>query len=226
MGKIKIKEEWKKENGNYKCPYCNKEFSKKGIPTHIWRKHGEGKNHNALKNYKGGKVAWNKGLTQETSMIVKKYTKTIKDQFNNGRLGTFTGRVHDEKTIKKMKENPDCGGYRKGSGRGKSGWYKGYWCDSTYELCWLIYNLDKGIIPIRNKEGYEYIYENETHTYYPDFIIDDTIYELKGYETEKDLCKYKSVGNKKLVILKKDDLKEVFEYVKYNYTTNYESLYA
>ena len=124
-----------------------------------------------------------------------------------------------------MKENPNCGGYRKGSGRGKSGWYKGYWCDSTYELCWLIYNLDKGVKPIRNKEGYEYIYENETHTYYPDFIIDDVIYEIKGYETDKDLCKYESIEDKKLVILKKEDLQEVFDYVSIKYTSKYETLY-
>lgn len=26
------------------------------------------------------------------------------------------------------------GGYRKGSGRGKKGRYKGYWCDSSWEL--------------------------------------------------------------------------------------------
>jgi hypothetical protein len=26
------------------------------------------------------------------------------------------------------------GGLKEGTSRGKSGWYKGYWCDSSYEL--------------------------------------------------------------------------------------------
>src|SRR6516164_8460315 len=31
------------------------------------------------------------------------------------------------------------GGIRIGSGRSKSGYYKGIYCGSTYELCWVIY---------------------------------------------------------------------------------------
>jgi very-short-patch-repair endonuclease len=38
-----IQEEWKTEEGKYKCPYCKKEYTKAGISSHIWRKHGEGK---------------------------------------------------------------------------------------------------------------------------------------------------------------------------------------
>ena len=50
-----------------------------------------------------------------------------------------------------MKKNPLSGGLRHGSGRGKKGWYKGYWCDSTWELAWVIYQLDNGKVPVRNK---------------------------------------------------------------------------
>lgn len=38
---IKIEEAWKQSNGNYKCPYCGKEFKKAGIATHIFRSHTE-----------------------------------------------------------------------------------------------------------------------------------------------------------------------------------------
>ena len=41
---IKVLESWKQENGMYKCPHCDKEYVKKGISTHIWRTHGNGKN--------------------------------------------------------------------------------------------------------------------------------------------------------------------------------------
>jgi len=37
------------------------------------------------------------------------------------------------------------GGLRNGSGRSKSGYYKEIYCGSTYELCWVIYNLDHNI---------------------------------------------------------------------------------
>lgn len=133
-------------------------------------------------------------------------------------------RPHTEESIKKLKKN--AGGYRKGSGRGKSGWYKNYWCDSTYELCWLIYQLDIGNKPKRNKKGYEYYYEGNLFKYYPDFILNNIIYEIKGYETNKDKHKYKSVTDMKLEILMKDDLNEIFEYVQNKYETKkYHELY-
>lgn len=72
------------------------------------------------------------------------------------------------------------GGYREGSGRSNSGYYKGIYCGSTYELVWVIYRLDhnlsvtrfSGFIPYDNKK------------YFPDFIDGNIIYEMKGYHTE------------------------------------------
>ncbi len=224
---LKINPEWKQTDGKFKCPICSKKYSKKGIMTHIWRSHEEGKNHNPNIGYETkNRNVWNKGLTKENSDSLKKASITYKNKINNGEIiPYFLGKKHNPETIKKMKNNPNCGGYRKGSGRGKNGWYKGYWCDSTYELCWLIYQLDNDIIPIRNKIGYEYEYNNEKHIYYPDFIINETIYEIKGYETEQDLFKYKSIKKNKLIIIKKEDLLKVFEYVNEKYSKDYKSLY-
>ena len=62
-----------------KCPYCGKEYSKKGIGTHIWRVHGKGKEHNPNKGFENGtRVTWNKGLTKETDDRVKSYGETIR----------------------------------------------------------------------------------------------------------------------------------------------------
>jgi len=37
---MRVDKKWlNKETGKYKCPYCEKEYSKKGISTHIMRKH-------------------------------------------------------------------------------------------------------------------------------------------------------------------------------------------
>ena len=76
------------------------------------------------------------------------------------------------------------GGYRPGSGRGKSGWYRGYWCDSSWELAWIIYHLDRGWTFSRNTEKFAYTYDGVTKNYIPDFVLPDgTFVEVKGYFT-------------------------------------------
>lgn len=116
------------------------------------------------------------------------------------------------------------GGYRKGSGRGKSGWYSGYWCDSSYELAFVIYNIEHNITFKRNEDGFEYYLNGKKHLYYPDFIIDNKYYEIKGYEKNENMVKYSSVPYQ-LIILYENDLHEIISYVKSKYGENFISLY-
>lgn len=113
------------------------------------------------------------------------------------------------------------GGYRNGSGRSKSGYYKGIYCGSTYELCWVIYNLDHNI-KFSRFEGY---LEKNGIRYYPDFILDDnkTIVETKGYEKQDEVDKKTHVAESfgyEVNVLRKDDLKYAFNYVKEKYNTD------
>lgn len=101
-------------------------------------------------------------------------------------------------------------------GRGKAGWYKNFWCDSTYELAYVIYCLDHNIDIKRNYEEFEYTYNNISHKYIPDLIVNDELIEIKGYHTELVDIKLKSV-NKPIKILYKEDLKFAFEYIKEKY---------
>lgn len=55
------------------CSYCGKSFSEKGIGSHIWRIHGDGVNFKPS----FGKVAWNKGLTKETSDSMKRCAEKL-----------------------------------------------------------------------------------------------------------------------------------------------------
>lgn len=116
------------------------------------------------------------------------------------------------------------GGYRKGSGRGKSGWYKGYWCDSSWELAWVIYNLDNNILFKRNTQGFPYRYQNKECQYFPDFVQNDVYIEIKGYETEKNKQKYISFPHQ-LRILHKNEIKPFIEYVKQKYGNDFIELY-
>lgn len=81
------------------------------------------------------------------------------------------------------------GGYRKGSGRGKKGWYKGIFCDSSWELAYLLYCEFHSIVVERNTKTFEYYYENKKYKYLPDFLVMGQLVEIKGYLSEKNLAK-------------------------------------
>ena len=116
-----------------------------------------------------------------------------------------------------------AGGLRKGSGIGKQGWYKGVWCDSSYELAWVIYQLDHDIPFSRNTISYEYEFNNKTYQYYPDFIQDNRVIEIKGFVNEQTLAKIKSVPN--LVVLMRSDLNKEFDYVNATYGKDFIKMY-
>lgn len=119
------------------------------------------------------------------------------------------------------------GGYRPRSGRSKSGYYKGIYCGSTYELCWLIHALDNGIKFSR----FEGVLTDGNLKYIPDFILDDgkTIIELKGYEIQESVDRKTKLAESlgyTVVVLRKDDLQHIFEYVTNKFgTKQFHTLY-
>lgn len=144
----------------------------------------------------------------------------VKQKISNSLKGKSTHSQSLEtrqKISNACKQNKKSGGYRKGSGRGKKGWYKGFFCDSQYELGYVIYCLDHGIKIERNKKGYEYIYNNEKHIYLPDFIVNGELVEIKGFYREIDNIKLAAVLDKKITILYTKDLKFVSDYLQEKY---------
>lgn len=129
---------------------------------------------------------------------------------------SFKAKVTFNKKYCCAKCNPNCGGYREGSGRAKSGYYKGIYCGSTYELVWAIYQIDNNI-PFKRFEG---VLEGNGIKYIPDFLIDNTIYEMKGFESEDSVNAKTKLAISKgydVVVLRKEQLKKEFEWVKNNY---------
>ena len=122
-----------------------------------------------------------------------------------------------------IKENVKWGGYRDRSGRGKSGWYKGVYCSSTWELAYLIYCLDHNVPIERCKEERTYIYNGELHKYYPDFVTPEGIIEIKGYSTKQ--WEAKRQYNSDIIVLYKSDMEKYLKYVHDNYTNNLIELY-
>jgi len=122
-----------------------------------------------------------------------------------------------------MKKNPLAGGLREGSGRGKKGWYKGIFCDSSWELAFVIYHIDHNIPIKRCEEKRPYEYKGRTHYYIPDFIVNDKIIEIKGFNTEQ--WQIKMLNNKDVTVLYEEDMKPYFEYVENKYGKNYIEMY-
>ena len=118
-----------------------------------------------------------------------------------------------------MKKNPLSGGRRIRSGRGKQGWYKGIYCDSSWELAFLVYYLDHNKNIKRCEERREYIFNNEKHIYIPDFVTDEGIIEIKGYKTQQ--WKIKLEQNPDIKVLYEDDIKLYLEYAISTYGKKY-----
>jgi hypothetical protein len=130
---------------------------------------------------------------------------------------------NNDKTLKFRKKV--SGGIRVGSGIGKHGWYKGYWCDSSWELAYVIYNLEHNIKFERNKIGFEYEYNKQKLKFYPDFVLNDGTYiEIKGIMNNKNLAKINSFQYK-LIVIDKDKIKKYLTYVIEKYGNDFIKLY-
>lgn len=222
-----------------KCLYCNNEFKPLGFNNHVrYCLLNPEKIEHGRKSINKGKTPWNKGLSSDTirEKIGKEKYYNMVNKFKNPESKPI-GKCKDpnkekERALKishTMKNNPNSGGIRKGSGRGKSGWYKGFWCDSSWELAWVIYSIEKGIVFSRNKEKFEYIFNGTKKNYTPDFISDGVYQEIKGrrnFESLDEQNKQKILQfTKPLKVLFENDMKHILDYVISKYGKDYIKLY-
>jgi hypothetical protein len=178
-----------------------------------------------------GLVPWNKGKTYEELFgedgAIEYKKKIVASRSSADRTLDWNKMSEDKKEeIRKRCAalGARTGGYKKGSGRGKSGWYKGVWCDSSWELAFLVYHLEHKI-QIKRFEGFfEYTWEGSVHKYYPDFEVGEDIYELKGIPSEKELEKIRQAP-RKIIIITEENMKPYLKYVKEKYGVNFISLY-
>ncbi len=190
----------------YICQYCNREA----------KTHKSNWIHQSRCNINPNKISqipWNKGLIG------------VQNAWNKGLTG-LTGTPHTEETKKRLSEvakERKLGGYVRGSGRGKKGWYKGFFCDSSWELAYVVYCLENNIDIKRNTEKRQYIWKGKVKNYIPDFIINGTLTEVKGFKTEQWLAKL--AANPDVRVLYEKDLEPVLEYVKNKYGKDFIHLY-
>lgn len=206
---------WK--GNEFICETCGKTFYSRHKQVRFCSNKCRGKKCN---NFLKDKIPWNKKeKVRECKVCGKKLHSQTKSGYCNKHYHT---EEYNLKLSQKLKGK--TGGYNKGSGRGKHGWYKGYWCDSSWELAWVIYHLENNIEFKRNTERFNYIYENKSHYYIPDFKINDTFIEIKGYINEQTKEKIKQFPYK-LQILQKDDMQNILSYVINKYGKKFIQMY-
>ena len=217
----------------YKCKYCDKNFENpKSVGGHTISCKNNPNRKTPFQNVtKEQRISINLKINSNTHTIEKR-KKTFEINHKSGKHKPFKGiggnRINEDNRRKKLSEfakSRNLGGYVKGSGRGKKGWYKGFWCDSSYELAWIIFNIDHNIKFDRNTKKFVYLFNGKELKWIPDFILDDGSYvEIKGFLSEQNIAKIKSFSGS-LTVLTKEGLYEVFKYVQSKYGKDYIKLY-
>lgn len=215
---MKLNNDWLLTNGKYKCPFCDKEFTKNGIMSHVIFLHTtEGKERmiNRVKNVdhskKIGKPTWIKGLTKKTDDRVKQMGKKI-SEVQLGKPGHPQTQKTKDKLSKIAKIN-ELGGHTSK----KQIFYKTIegnvvYLQSSYEIK-VANELDNNGIKWTRPKFIEWIDDNKlSHRYYPDFYLCDfDIYlDPKNYFLQKkDRLKIELVqkqNNVKIIILSENEL--------------------
>lgn len=109
--------------------------------------------------------------------------------------------------------------------------------DSSWEIAYFIWLKDKNIsFEYRPNIRFKYIVKNEEHYYYPDFLVNDKIIEIKGDqfldentmicpwdETKNEIyaAKYQCMIDNNVIILRSDDIKPILNYIKEKYGCDY-----
>lgn len=220
-----------------KCELCGYEIGCGQIKKHTQSCNGIGPYR--IKKYSGKGHGWEKGKSFIELYGIER-AKAIENKISKSLTGKAIGRAstpEKEENRKKQisltaKLNKKSGGLRKGSGRGKKGYYKGIWCDSSWELAWVIYHLEHNIEFKRNWEKFEYEYDNKIHFYIPDFILENNQYiEIKGRRKFEDLTdkemkkiiKFKETNNLQIVL--QSDIEPYLNYVVNKYGNDFIKLY-
>ena len=104
----------------------------------------------------------------------------------------------------------------RGGGEAHRGYYKGVWCDSSWELAFLMGCLDRGLEIVRNTENFPYPFRNGVKYYRPDFIVEGKYVEIKGVMDGRSKRKVTNFHFPLLIIGEKE-IQPYLEYAKMKY---------
>jgi|SRR5208282_2149161 len=170
---------------------------------------------------------WNKGLSIKTDERIRAQAAMVSKMFTGRKGHPHTAESREKLSI--YAKTHGYGGYRAGSGHGKKGRYQGYWCDSSWELAWVIYQLEHGITFIRNWKKFPFEYGGRERAYVPDFYVpaERQYIEVKGYNPDPGLLRAKCAAPDAPVrVLDKGLMAPILLYVEQKYGKGFVRLYG
>lgn len=210
------------KHNKFCCSSCSATFNQKDGGHKKWSFEEKLKLSNVIKNgYLSGKI---KPSNPKKDKIKKLCIKCGNEFFELPYTSSI--RKFCSRTCSNVGANRSMnGGFREKGGRGKQGWYKGVYCQSSWELAWVIYALDHDIKFKRNTEGFEYKFETKKHKYYPDFIVGDKSYvEVKGYNSKQWAAKHGQFKHN-LEIIDRKKIKPYLDYAIQKYGKDFIKVY-
>ena len=158
---------------------------------------------------------WHLGVSK---LFKETLSKSLKGK-SSGKASTIEKEIlRKEKISNSMKGNKNLM-YNKTRGNGKKGWYNNIFCDSTWELAFLVFYKEHNLNIQRCTEKFEYTWNNEKHIYIPDFITDEGIIEIKGRKTKQSEEKHKQFPN--IILIDYNLMKPYLNYVQNKYGENF-----
>lgn len=209
---FKVKQSFKLNHDGLDCQFCGKTCKNRNSLCNHERLCKDNPSRQISQftvfNTSQGHTVWNKGLTKQTDIRVAQQSETLKESYKSGKA-------------------LNQGGFKKYSAQKcKYGTYKGFYCDSSWELAFLMYCLDKGIQIQRNTQAFDYIYKDKPHKYYPDFLVDDTFIEIKGRLSKQDIAKIEQFPLKdKFKLINSSNINMYINYAINTYGSNFATLY-
>ena len=112
---------------------------------------------------------------------------------------------------KNIENHPESYSYKNFCGRAKKSLYKDEWMHSSWELLFAVWMDEHNIKWTKKVRYFEYEWNDAIRKYFPDFYLADLdLYvEVKGYQTDRDIQKWKSVSN--LIVLTERHIKQIKE---------------
>lgn len=204
------------------CQYCGKECKNLNSLKQHQARCKMNSNRIHIDGSKYSHTAWNKGKTKDTDNRLVKQGENFKNNYYSGKFKTWnTGKTKDtsdsiklaaEKISNTIKEKIKNDDWHLSFSKARTQIYKDIKFQGIWEVEFAKY-LDKlNIEWIRPTEKFEYIYNNETCYYLPDFYLPiyDLYIEIKGYPTDRDFAKWDNFPlDKKLDIYFGDELKSM-----------------
>jgi hypothetical protein len=204
------------------CPKCGNSFdpySKHGAKKFCSRKCANARIHSQevkdkIRSKLKGRPSHNKGLPSPnrgkkfgSKKAIIKICPICSKSFSAARVTCSRICFKQRATENALKQEKHGGGHK--------GKYKGFHCDSTYELAFVIWHLDHNIEIARSTSVYDYTYKNKKHKYRPDFVVEGVEIEIKGFMSKRAQAKKDQCPN--VMVVDKIDIQVYIKYVRETY---------